>query len=78
MHYLDFEFLLMARTCDYWTPVHLSAHNGHLGLVKLLLECGADTQVLNEDGQTPYQLSLRSGFRRIADLLREQDTHGPL
>ena len=51
--------------------MHFSAENGHLGIVKLLLERGADVHALNGDGQTPYQLSLAYGYREIADLLRE-------
>jgi ankyrin repeat protein len=40
-------------------------------MTKLLLERGVDVHALNIHGQTPYQLSLASGSREIADLLRE-------
>ena len=60
-----------ARQQNHWTPLDLSARNGHLGIVKLLLERGADVHAQNDDGETPYQLSLRTGNREIADLLRE-------
>ena len=56
---------------DYWTPIHLSANNGHLGIVKLLLEHGADVHAINEQGETPCQASLQRGYTQIADLLRE-------
>jgi ankyrin repeat protein len=39
-----------ARKQDHWTPMHLSARNGHLGIVKLLLERDADIRVLNDGG----------------------------
>ena len=60
-----------ARDDDYWTPVHKSAANGHLEIVKLLLERGADIHAVNAEGETPYQVSLQSGEREIADLLRK-------
>jgi hypothetical protein len=52
---------------NHWTQIHLSAHNGHLEVVKSLLEHSADAHVLYDDGRTPYQLSLRKGYRKIAD-----------
>jgi ankyrin repeat protein len=60
-----------ARQQNHWTPTHLTAYNRHLGIVKLLLENGADVHALNDEGETAYQLSLKRGFREIADLLRE-------
>ena len=60
-----------ARQQDHWTPIPLSANNGHLGIVKLLVERGADVHALNGDGDTPYQQSLGFGYREISDLLRE-------
>jgi ankyrin repeat protein len=42
---------------------------GSLGIVELLLERGADIQTLNDEDDTPYELSLQYGFRKIADLL---------
>jgi ankyrin repeat protein len=63
-----------ARTCDYWTPIHLSSYNGHLGIVELLLEGSADAHASNDEGQTPYQLAVRQGHQKVADLLREHDT----
>jgi ankyrin repeat protein len=60
-----------ARQRDHWTPMHISAEKGHLGIAKLLLERGADVHALNVHGQTPCQISVASGHREIADLLRE-------
>ena len=55
--------------------MHLSAGNGHLEMVKLLLERGADTlHAMNGEGEAPikpYQVSFRSGYREIANLLGE-------
>ena len=63
-----------ARQQDHWTPIHLSARNGHLGILKLLLERGADLQALNDEGETPYQLSLTYGYRKITDFLQQHGT----
>ena len=60
-----------AREQGHWTPIHLSARNGFLEVVKLLLERGADVRAVNGDGQTPYQVSLAYGYREVADSLRE-------
>ena len=55
--------------------MRLSAGNGHLEMVKLLLERGADVLVLhamNGEGEAPikpYQVPFRSRYREIADLL---------
>jgi ankyrin repeat protein len=51
--------------------MHFSVDHGHLGIVKLLLERGADVHALGENGETSYQISLQRGYREIADLLRE-------
>jgi ankyrin repeat protein len=60
---LDHGANVNARKRDYWTPMHLSAGNGCLEIVKLLLERVADIHAMNAEGQTLYQVSLRSGKR---------------
>ena len=62
-----------AKELEHWTPIHLSAANGLLGIAKLLLNRGADVHPKNGDGQTgqaPYQISVASGSRDIAELLQ--------
>jgi ankyrin repeat protein len=49
--------------------MHFSIFNGYLEIVKLSLERGADIHPMNGEGETPYQVSLRSGYREIADLI---------
>ena len=34
-------------------PLHIAARNGNIQTVQLLVDCGADVNVLNGDGQTP-------------------------
>jgi ankyrin repeat protein len=65
-----------ARQSNYWTAIHLSAYIGNLGVVRLLLGRGVDIHVLTDEGETPYQLSLRRGHQKIADLLREHGAGG--
>jgi ankyrin repeat protein len=66
-----------ARMRHHWTPILVSAGNGYLGIVKLLLERGADVRALSPEGETPYELSLAYGHREISDLLREHGTGNP-
>jgi ankyrin repeat protein len=49
--------------------MHLSVNNGYSEIVGLLLERGADIHAMNDKGETPYQVSLWSGYQEIADLL---------
>jgi ankyrin repeat protein len=51
--------------------MHLSTGNGHLKIVKLFLERGADIHAMAVEVETPYRVSLQRGFREIADLLRK-------
>ncbi|KAI0281734.1 hypothetical protein BC826DRAFT_1068017 [Russula brevipes] len=50
--------------------MHLAARNGYAKIVELLLERGADPDLLNDEGRTPYQLSLGKGRQKVADLIR--------
>ncbi|NXI40844.1 PP16A phosphatase, partial [Galbula dea] len=45
-----------ARDSELWTPLHAAATCGHLHLVQLLIQCGADLLALNSDGNMPYDL----------------------
>jgi ankyrin repeat protein len=47
-----------------WTPMHFSAGNGYLEVVKLLLERGANVHAVNSDGKH------HTRYGEIADLLR--------
>ncbi|XP_058035082.1 protein phosphatase 1 regulatory subunit 16A isoform X2 [Ahaetulla prasina] len=47
-----------ANACDseLWTPLHAAATCGHLHLVELLIQRGANLLAVNSDGNMPYDL----------------------
>uniref|UniRef100_A0A8C3J4H2 Protein phosphatase 1 regulatory subunit 16A n=1 Tax=Calidris pygmaea TaxID=425635 RepID=A0A8C3J4H2_9CHAR len=45
-----------ARDSELWTPLHAAATCGHLLLVQLLIQRGADLLAVNSDGNMPYDL----------------------
>ncbi|KAF1584604.1 UNVERIFIED_CONTAM: Protein phosphatase 1 regulatory subunit 16A, partial [Eudyptes pachyrhynchus] len=45
-----------ARDGELWTPLHAAATCGHLRLVRLLIQGGADLLAVNSDGNMPYDL----------------------
>lgn len=46
-----------AKGLDNETPLHDAAVNGHLKLVKLLVEKGADIYAKNSKGKTPVDIA---------------------
>lgn len=50
-------------------PIHLAARGGHLNVVKLLLEYGADLTTLSNSGQTPLFYAIAKGSPDIMRLL---------
>ncbi|KAI9455689.1 ankyrin repeat-containing domain protein [Lactarius psammicola] len=51
------------------TPLHSAASNGHLDVVKLLLESGADINIFNDDGKTALDLASDNGMLEVASFL---------
>ena len=60
------------RSNDGWTPLHLAAGNGHLEVVKLLLEKSADVTVANNGGWTPLNSAASNGHNEMVKLLLEK------
>ena len=71
--------LLLQRGADVhqrgfndYTPLHLAAARGDLGLVELLLRHGADanTIIRIDDMETPLELAEQAGHKAVAERLR--------
>jgi ankyrin repeat protein len=56
---------------DQWkyTPLHHAARKGHLSVVKLLVERGADVRVKNGRGQTASDMARSEGKKDVAEWL---------
>jgi ankyrin repeat protein len=80
--------LIICTAKDGWTPLHVSAQNGHTDLVKLLLEKGAEVNRTgaysaclpctvsiihtDEDGWTPLHVAAQNGHTVLVMLLLEK------
>ena len=59
------------------TPLHLAAEQGHLAMVKLLLEVGADPDAKAQESRTPVYAALTMGYEKVARTIsrRVDDLH---
>ena len=67
--------LVGARDTDGSTPLHCATWKGHLDVVKLLLEAGAEVNAQNENshwGTTPLHAAAHANQAAIAELLINQ------
>ena len=55
-----------------WTALMLAGYYGHIEIVQLLIENGANIEAENFDGQTALNLAELNGNIEIAQLLREK------
>ena len=58
---------------DGWTPLDDAVLKGHIQIVKILLEYGADPRVPNFKDETPIDMATKFGKGEIVKLLRDQD-----
>ncbi len=58
---------------DDRTPLHLAAFNGHLMIVKYLIENKAEINAIDRWGGTPLDDALREGLDNVIDYLRSKD-----
>ena len=53
------------------SPIFWAA-NGHKDIVKLLLQAGADPNIIDEDGNTPFSTAKQGGFHEIERMIAGQ------
>ena len=61
VHFRDFT--------DNATPLHLASKNGHVNVVRFLLEHDGDVKAENQDGETPLHLASQEGHLEVAAIL---------
>jgi ankyrin repeat protein len=49
----------------------IAAVNGHVDIVRMLLEAGADPRAVNEEGRTALELAEAAGQPEVVNLLRQ-------
>ena len=57
------------------TPSHTAAGNGHLRLVELLLDSGADIDMQNNDKKTPLDFAKENGKLDVASFLAKRSRY---
>ncbi|MBE0673584.1 MAG: ankyrin repeat domain-containing protein, partial [Bacteroidales bacterium] len=55
--------------------LHFAAENGQKEIAEILLENGAEINLLNTIGMTPYNMAISSGRSEVASLLAESGAH---
>ncbi|XP_078661472.1 2-5A-dependent ribonuclease-like [Branchiostoma floridae x Branchiostoma belcheri] len=61
--------LRFTRTWNDWTALHVASQNGRTGIVKLLIQHGADVEARDEFGRTALHLASEYGHTGIVELL---------
>lgn len=54
-----------------YTALHAAAENGHLEVIRVLLDCGALADARLDSGETPVDLAVMAGKEDAAHLLRQ-------
>jgi hypothetical protein len=60
-----------AKSQDGWTPLHLTAQNGHLDVVEFLVEHRAEVNSKDDDGWTPLHSASQNGRLGVVEFLVE-------
>lgn len=56
---------------DGRTALHLATLNGHNDIVKMLLDNGADPNILDQSGRTAFQIASQKGHYSIAEIINK-------
>lgn len=51
------------------SPLHLAVTKGYPDIVRMLVNCGANIEAVNEDGKTPIDIALEKRFIRSSEIL---------
>ncbi|CUA72433.1 hypothetical protein RSOLAG22IIIB_01102 [Rhizoctonia solani] len=62
--------LVNSRDEFEYTPLHLATDRGHLEVVRLLLDRGADASLKDQDGDTSLEIATAAKHQAISELLR--------
>ena len=54
---------------DGFAPLHVACENGHVEIVKLLLQEGANKNQISKEGSTPLSLACKFGHREVVSVL---------
>ena len=61
---VNVNHLIAVKKKSVPTPLHLAVYVDRLRIVKLLLQYGADTRIVNKDGQNAIDMARRLGYKR--------------
>lgn len=64
---------LDARTNDGMTSLHIAALYGRLKVVQVLLDSGADMNLVNGQGETALKVTRKNGHRAVVQVLADRD-----
>jgi len=54
----------------YWTPLHTAANNGHMDIIKILLDAGASKEIKDKYGRTAADCAELHGYMEFAEYIR--------
>ncbi|KAK3683761.1 Glycerophosphoryl diester phosphodiesterase family-domain-containing protein [Podospora appendiculata] len=66
----------LSENCFSWTPLHISAVDGHLSVAQLLVDAGADVDKVDASGWTAREHAALRGHMPIARLLAAHSRPG--